>query len=154
LFQGTLDPHGAAMQFNKPLGQRQSQPGALDFASEPVPDLLKLLKNALLVFWSNAYPGIPDGNLYGTVHTFGNNADFALVRREFHRIGEEIKENLFHFALIAADHAEVVCHVERQDQTVCQSTLLDHDQTALQHLSEVEHAQFQLHLARLDLGEV
>src|SRR4030095_14795093 len=116
-----------------------------------VSDLLKLLKNALLVFWSNTYPGIPDGNLCLSVRTFGNNTNFALVRREFHCVGEEIEENLFHFALIAGDHAEVVCHVERQGQTVCQGTLLDHNQTALQHLSEDAHAQLTLPLPHLDM---
>ena len=132
------------MQLDKLSGQGQTQASPLGLACQPLPYLLKLLEDALLIVRSNAHPGIPHRYLDYRVSHAGRDAHFASVRGKLHRVGEEVKEDLFHLALIARQGVNVVGDLQCQRDTVRQGTLLDHHQAALQKLSEIERAQLQL----------
>jgi hypothetical protein len=116
--------------------------------------LLKLLENALLIVRSNAHPCIPHSDLHHSVRPGGCDAHFAAIWGKLHSVGEEIEEDLLHLPLISCQGINVVRNFQRQCDTVCQGTLLDHHQTALQKLSEIERAQLQLQPPGLDLGEI
>ena len=78
----------------------------------------------------------------------------AALGGELHGVGEEVIHNLFHFARVGADRAEVRGGVHAESDMTCRGLLPDDRQAVREQRGGLHRLEIEGHLARLYLGEV
>src|SRR5262245_18791588 len=131
------------MQLNELPGQGQSEPGPLDLLVRR-PHLPELLEDRLLVLGCDTYASVSDGDLGHAVVDRSADVDPAALGCELEGIGEQVQEDLFHFALVAADHAHAVVDGPPQPDPAPAHPLTDEGESVVDGRGEVKIRNLQL----------
>src|SRR5688572_33475004 len=98
--QRAVEPHLAAMQLDEASRQGEAEPRSFGLASVVAPDLLELLEHRGMVLGRNADAGVAHLNFHAPIERLCGNADLAAVRRELHRVGQQVDHDLLELALV------------------------------------------------------
>ena len=77
--------------------------------------------------------------------------DLAALRRELHRVGQEVNENLFNFALVAGEVAEPIVNDAIQFDTMPARPFAHKQQRIFDRIGQVEGRHLQVHAPGFDL---
>src|SRR5262249_38717706 len=94
-----LHPDPSPVQLHELLGECQPKPRALLLPSIISADLAELLEDGRLVLGRDPDPGVADGDGDAVLGRCGGEADPATFRRELHRVGEEVQQDLLDLPL-------------------------------------------------------
>ena len=106
-----LQPDPPAMRFYQALGQREPQPGAFVAAGMRGVHLAEFDEDALHIFRPDADAGVGNAQVQLAVLDRGRNIHLAAIG-EFHRVRQQVVEDLFDPDLVGSDEAEVGRQVE------------------------------------------
>ncbi len=173
-----LDRHRAAVQFGEQLHHRQPQAGAFEFSRQPAVDLAEGHEQPLQSVRRDADAAVGDAQLEklgelvggqreaasgagagqaahaGARHAAGAHGHPAAVRRELHRVGQQVIEDLLHLASVRLNRLEVVGGVHVQGDPAGRSFFADDGMAAPQQLRDPDRLQIERHLPGFHLGEV
>src|SRR5262245_20987834 len=84
-----------------------TQPGSFLLVRIVTPHLAKLLEDRRLILRCDADARVADRYFYCAISLPGIDSDPASLRRELHRVGQQIEQNLFDLPLIADEVAKL-----------------------------------------------
>src|SRR5580698_3848125 len=150
---GLADTDGSAMDFDRPLGDGETEAGAASFARAALVDAIEAIEDARLLVLGNSGALIGDGNFcYLLRFAFHFDQDLALRGRVFDRIIHEIEDGLAQDAAIGADG---------DLHTACRSNQLmlvfgqdaDHADDFLDQVHARKSGELQCYLAAVGAGD-
>src|SRR5712692_4361896 len=146
----TLDPDPAAVQFDESFREREPEASALALLRADV-GLLELLEDPLPVFGRNARASVGHRHLHLTVDLRRGYHDAASLRRELHRVREQVEDDLAQPPLVAFDQVDARRLLEREPYAVLRRRLAHHHDAALERLTQRKRGDLELDLPGLDL---
>src|SRR5712692_9505213 len=148
-----LDPETPAVQLDQALRQRQPEAGA-GFLAAPRFRLHELLEDPCLISERDPNSCVFDRHLDLAVHPDGADVDVTAVRRELHRVGQEVVQDLAELALVSLDLADIGVDRHRDSDRVLRRALADHRDAAVDERLDGDRTRLELHLPCLDLRKI
>src|SRR3954471_10556691 len=118
LAEGAVEPHLAAVQLDEAACKGKAEAGALGLARVIAPDLLEFLENRGMVLRRDADAGVLHRDFYLAVESLRRDVDLAAVGRELDRIRQQVDHDLLELALVGAESAEALVHLQRKPDAV------------------------------------
>src|SRR5215471_6463496 len=147
-------PDLAPMQLDKLPRQRKPEPGALVPARAGTTHLAELLEHRRLVLGGDADAGVAHGDRDLSLALAEVDRHLPAFRRELDGVREQIQDDLPHLSLVSDHLTHAPVGSEGEPDAVPGGALAHEAETAFEGSRQVEGAQLQLHLPRLDLGEI
>src|SRR5207245_10983032 len=146
-------PYVAAVKPGETPRESEAQAGARLGASDTRIDLLELMKHPLLVLAVDPDPGVSHGKLYRLIEPARFDGHDSVLRRELHRVGDEVEQHLLHLAGVGGNLAGRALSDAKLDALLGRQRL-DGARHLADDVFDVDRLQAQLHLAGLDLGKI
>ena len=146
-------PDPSAVQLDELPAQREAEPRPLRLLVR-TPYLPELLEDDLVMLGRDPDAAVGHRDLRDAIHTRRAHLHASALRRELHRVREEVEQHLLDLALVGADgsHAVVDLACERDPSPTRPFT---HEQQRVVHRRrQLELRDVQLHASGLDLGQV
>src|SRR3989337_30650 len=102
LSERALEADRAAVQLDEAPGERYAEPGAFGLVGAVRADLLEFLENGCMILRRDAEAGVADRDLEHRSARLRVHAHRAAVRRELHRVREQVQHDLLELALLGA----------------------------------------------------
>src|SRR4029079_11806959 len=141
-----------AMQFDEAFDQGEAQPGS-DLAVG-ARTALELMEDAGLVLRSDADAGIGDGHHHFRSLTLDGKTDASALRRELHRVRDQVVKRLLQPALIGMDRPDIVGALGLEAELTVAQPLMRQTFDALDEGLHLDRLHFKLEIAGFDIGHV
>src|SRR5215472_4126137 len=95
-------PDLSTVKFDELAGDGEAEASAFGFLRSGT-DLPEFLEDSLLIFESDAYTGVGDGDLGNAIANISTHIDSPTFGGELERVGKEVQEHLLHLPLIGVN---------------------------------------------------
>src|SRR5262252_9933156 len=141
------------MQLDELPGEGQPEASPLDLLVRCA-HLPELLEDRLLILWLDAHTRVGDRDLGHAVVNRGAHVDAAALWAELEGVGEQVQEDLLHFALVATDDAHPVVDGSPKPDSTSACPLANEDQCVVDCGRQIKVGYFQLHPSCFDLRQI